>query len=136
MAGPTPYIHLGGTAREALNFYGEVFDCAVQLHTFAEFGRTDGPAEHIAHGFLTGGDVVLFASDAAGDERSFRAEGLMMSLLGTSDASTLRSWFARLSEGGVVVEELTTRPWGASDGQVVDRYGVHWLIGFEADEAG
>jgi PhnB protein len=43
----------------------------------------------------------------------------------------LRGWFARLSEGGSVVEALEERPWGASDGQVVDRFGVHWLIGFE-----
>jgi hypothetical protein len=25
-------------------------------------------------------------------------------------------------------------PWGASDGQVIDRYGLHWLIGFEDDK--
>jgi Family of unknown function (DUF6308) len=24
-----------------------------------------------------------------------------------------------------------TRAWGASDGQIIDRYGLHWLIGFE-----
>jgi PhnB protein len=52
---PTPYLHLPGTAREALTFYGEVFGCAVQLHTFAEFNRTDGPADAIAHGYLTEG---------------------------------------------------------------------------------
>jgi PhnB protein len=38
---------------------------------------------------------------------------------------------SRLSEGGRVVDDLQVRPWGASDGQVVDRYGLHWLIGFE-----
>ena len=54
MAGPTPYIHFPGTAREALTFYGDVFGCAVQLHTFAEFGRADGSADAIAHGYLTG----------------------------------------------------------------------------------
>jgi PhnB protein len=32
------------------------------------------------------------------------------------------------------VDELQTRPWGATDGQVIDRYGLHWLIGFEEDE--
>ena len=58
---PTPYLHLPGTAREALTFYGEVFDCAVQLHTFAEFDRTDGPADAIAHGYLDGGPVALLA---------------------------------------------------------------------------
>jgi PhnB protein len=29
---------------------------------------------------------------------------------------------------------LQVRPWGASDGQVIDRYGLHWLIGFEDSE--
>jgi PhnB protein len=135
MTGPTPYVLLPGTAREALTFYGEVFGCAVQLHSFAEFNRTDGPADAIAHGYLTGGPVRLFAADAAGDERPLRTEGIMLALLGTAAPSTLRHWFTRLGEGGRVVDDLQTRPWGASDGQVIDRYGLHWLIGFEGDES-
>src|SRR4051794_8733871 len=133
MNAPTPYLHFAGTAREALAFYGEVFGCAVQLHTYADFGRADGPADAIAHGYLTDGPVVLFAADVAGDEPSFRCEGMMMSLLGTAPPSTLRTWFSALSQDGRVVDDLQSRPWGASDGQVVDRYGLHWLIGFEAD---
>jgi PhnB protein len=135
MTGPTPYVHFSGTAREALTFYGEVFGCAVQLHTFAEFNRADGPADAIAHGYLAGGPVALYGADVAGDEPSFRSEGMMLALLGTATPSTLRRWFSRLSEGGQVVDDLQTRPWGASDGQVIDRYGLHWLIGFEGDES-
>jgi PhnB protein len=133
MTAPTPYIHLPGTARQALTFYGEVFGCAVRLHTFNEFERSDGPADAIAHGYLAEGPVTLFAADVGGDEPPFRCEGMMMSLLGTSDPSTLRTWFSRLSEEGEVVDALQTRPWGESDGQVIDRFGLHWLIGFEAD---
>ena len=59
---------------------------------------------------------------------------MMLSLLGAATPSTLRSWFSKLSEGGHIVDDLQTRPWGASDGQVIDRYGLHWLIGFEGDE--
>jgi PhnB protein len=117
-----------------LTFYGEVFGGRAQLHTFAELGRTDGPAEAIAHGYLVDGPVSLFAADASGDEPAFRCEGMMLSLLGTASPSTLRDWFLRLSAGGRVVDELQARPWGASDGQVVDRHGLHWLIGFEGDE--
>jgi hypothetical protein len=58
---------------------------------------------------------------------------MMLALLGTADPSTLRTWFLRLSEGGHVVDDLQQRPWGAWDGQVIDRYGLHWLIGFEDD---
>lgn len=135
MTAPTPYLHFAGTARDALAFYGEVFGCRVQLHTFEEFGRDDGPADAIAHGYLVDGPVALFAADVAGDEPAVRCEGMMFSLLGTAAPSTLRAWFAGLAEGGRVVDDLQTRPWGASDGQVVDRFGLHWLLGFEGDES-
>ena len=134
MAGPTPYVLFPGTARVALTFYGDVFGCAVQLHTFAEFGRADGSADAIAHGYLTGGAVVLSGADVSGDERPVRSEGMMLALLGTAAPSTLRTWFSRLGEDGRGVDDLQKRPWGASDGQVIDRYGLHWLIGFEGDE--
>jgi PhnB protein len=134
MTGPKPYLHFAGTAREALTFYGDVFGCSVQLHTFEEFSRTDGPADAIAHGYLSEGPVGLLAADITGDERPLRCEGMMLSLLGTADPSTLKVWFSKLAQGGRVVEDLQARPWGASDGQVVDRYGLHWLIGFEEDD--
>jgi PhnB protein len=132
---PAPYLHFPGTARDALSFYADVFGGSAQLHTFEEFNRTDGPAGAIAHGYLKDSPVLLFAADVAGDQAPLRSEGLMLSLLGTVDASTLKDWFSRLSEGGRVVDDLKERPWGASDGQVIDRYGLHWLIGFEADAA-
>ena len=75
--------------------------------------------------------MSLFAADAAGGEEPFRSTGLMFSLLGTTSDTELRAWFDALAEGGTIREELQVRPWGASDGQVVDRYGVHWLVGFE-----
>ena len=135
MTDPTPYVLFPGTAREALTFYGDVFGCAVELHTFAEFNRADGPADAIAHGYLTGGHIALSGADVSGDERPVRTEGLMLDLLGAADPSTLRTWFSRLSEGGQVADDLQKRPWGASDGQVIDRYGLHWLIGFEGEES-
>jgi len=134
MPAPTPYLHFPGTARDALTFYGDVFGCGVNLHTYEEFSRTDGPSDAIARGYLVDGPVILFASDVTADEPSFRCEGMMLSLLGTAAPPVLRKWFSRLSEGGQVVDALQMRPWGASDGQVVDRYGLHWLIGFEDDE--
>jgi PhnB protein len=131
MTSPSPYLHLPGTAREALTFYASVFGGRAQVHTLAEMGRTDGPADAVAHGYIVDGPVDLFAADATAADVPFRTEGLMFALLGTSDPATLAGWFDGLAEGGRVVDDLQRRPWGASDGQVVDRFGVHWLIGFE-----
>ena len=52
MTAPTPYFHFRGEARAALTHYADVFGSGVELHTFDEFGRTDGPADAVAHGFL------------------------------------------------------------------------------------
>ena len=60
---------------------------------------------------------------------------MMLALLGTAAPSTLRHWFSCLCEGGRIVDDLQTRPWGADDGQVIDHYGLHWLIGFEGEES-
>ena len=133
MTWPTPYVLLPGTAREALTFYAGVFGGTLVLNTYDDFGRTDGPADAIAHGMLQG-RVSFFAADASGDDTPLRTEGLMHSLLGAADPDTTRAWFTALSEGGVVVDDLQVRPWGASDGQVVDRFGMHWLLGFEPQD--
>jgi len=130
MIGPKPYVMFPGTTRDALAFYAEVFGGTVQVHTLAEFGRTDGPPDAIAHGYLDG-PVALYGADAVGQDESFSCQGLMLSLLGTSDPVTLTAWFARLAEGGRIVDDLQGRVWGASDGQVIDQFGLHWLIGFE-----
>ncbi|MHA7262213.1 VOC family protein [Arthrobacter sp. TMN-37] len=130
MTAPQLYISFPGTAREALGFYADVFSGELSLHTYEDFGRNDGPADAVAHGVLNG-VVALAGSDAAQGEKSVRLEGVMLSLLGTAEPAVLHGWFDRLAEGGAVVDPLSPKPWGATDGQVVDRYGLHWLIGYE-----
>jgi PhnB protein len=127
---PTPYLLLPGTAAEALTTYREVFGGDLQLHTYGDFGRTDGPADSIAHGVLTG-PVLLFGADAGADEDAFSSTGLLLSLLGTAEPAVLRGWFDALAGGGRVLDALAERPWGAWDGQVRDRFGLTWLIGWE-----
>lgn len=134
MTALAPYVFLPGTARAALTFYADVFGCSAKMHTLEDFGRSDGPPEAIAHGFLSDGPVTLFAADATGDHAALRCEGMMLALLGTAAPATMREWFQKLAREGEVVDALQTRPWGATDGQVIDRHGLHWLIGYEHDE--
>lgn len=132
MTSPTPYVLFPGTAREALTFYADVFGGVARLHTLAEFNRTDGPPDAVAHGWLDG-PVSLFGADATDPDAAVVCQGVMLSLLGTADPATLTGWFEGLAEGGRVVDPLQVRPWGDSDGQIVDRYGLHWLIGFQGE---
>ena len=69
--------------------------------------------------------------DAAGEDELLDMTGVAITLLGTADAATLTRWFDALAEGGQVLDPLQERPWDAHDGQVRDRFGVRWLIGYE-----
>jgi uncharacterized glyoxalase superfamily protein PhnB len=64
MTGLTPYLHFPGTAGEALSFYADVFGGSAELHDFAEFGRTDGPTDAIAHGQLIDISTPVVASSS------------------------------------------------------------------------
>jgi PhnB protein len=130
---PQIYVSFPGTARSALGFYADVFGGELSLHTYEEFGRTDGPPDAIAHGVLNG-VVALAGSDAARGEKSIQLQGVKLSLLGSADPGVLHQWFDDLAVGGRVVDPLAPKPWGASDGQDIVRHGLHWLIGYEPAE--
>lgn len=130
MTGLVPYLFFPGTAAEALTFYHGVFGGELDLHTYAEFARTDGPGDAIAHGEIRG-PVELFAADAGPDQDAVHVVGAVFSLLGTADPETLTRCFAALADGGTALDPLQKRPWGAHDGQVTDRYGIRWLVGYE-----
>jgi PhnB protein len=130
MTGATAYFQFPGTAREALERYREIFGGELKAWNYGEFGRTDGPADAIAHGELSG-LVSVFAADAAEGEDAFTSTGFFLSVLGGGDAETSKRWFDALSEGGTVLDPLQQRVWGGVDGQVRDRFGVTWLIGYE-----
>lgn len=129
MTTPSVYVLFPGTAREALTFYADVFGGELSLHTNRDFG-SGGTPNAIAHGVLDGA-VTLAGADADPPEKSIRMEGIMLSLLGAGEPELLHTWFRRLADGGRIVDPLGPKPWGASDGQVIDRFGLHWLIGYE-----
>ncbi|HWM35406.1 MAG TPA: VOC family protein [Pseudolysinimonas sp.] len=130
----TPYLLLPGTAREALTFYASVFGGEAELHEYGAFGRTDGPADAIAHGELRG-PVRLFAADAGEGEQPLALRGVRFALLGTAGPATLRAWFEALADGASEVDALQRRPWGDVDGTLTDRFGVPWLIGYTEPDA-
>jgi PhnB protein len=109
-----------------------VFGGELDLHTFADFSRDDGAPGLIAHGRLSG-PVDLFAADAGPLDETLGVRGLLLSLLGVAEPERLRLWFERLAATGTVVDPLEEKPWGATDGQVRDAFGITWLIGFEAE---
>ncbi len=124
-----PYLSFPGTAREALQFYEQVFGGTLALNTFGESGAQDGTeADKIMHGMLetTSGFTLMGADVPPGMERD-PGHNIAISLSG-DDAGELRGYWQALSGGGTVTLPLERQMWGDEFGMCVDRFGIQWMV--------
>lgn len=130
-----PYISFATEAREAMEFYRDVFGGELALSTFGEFGMEGESSEQIMHAQLeTPAGFTLMASDTPpGMERS-SGSSITISLSG-DDRDDLRGWWSRLSEGGTVTMPLEPQAWGDEFGMVTDRFGIAWLVNIAGEHA-
>jgi PhnB protein len=88
--------------------------------------------DKIMHGSVKLGDQVLMGDDVV-PERYEEPKGFALSLQLTSidDAERI---YRELARGGRIVMPLEKTFWAARFGQVVDRFGIPWLINCEGSE--
>ena len=125
-----PYLAFGTNAREAMEFYRDVFGGDLRMNTFGEYGQADSPeADKIMHAQLeTDRGFTLMASDTpAGMQRRNQGDNISISLSG-DDADALRGYWEKLSDGGNVTMPLEKQMWGDEFGMCVDRFGVPWMV--------
>jgi PhnB protein len=124
-----PYISFTDNARQAMEFYKEVFGGTLTLTTFAEFGAGDSPdADKIMHGMLETerGYTIMGADTPSGMQRN-PGNTITVSLSG-DDSDELRSYWEKLSEGGTVSMPLEKQMWGDEFGMCEDRFGIAWMV--------
>jgi PhnB protein len=125
-----PYLQFNGNAREAIDFYHDVFGGELTTSTYAEGGMADDPAdaERLMHGQLeTDAGFTLMASDSPTRMGQQASGGFSISLSG-DDETELRGYWDRLAEGGTVTQPLEKAPWGDSFGMLDDRFGTPWMV--------
>ena len=124
-----PYISFTDNAREALEFYKEVFGGSLTLNTFAEFGQQDSPdADRIMHGILqTDSGFVLMGADTPAGMEHKPGTNIAVSLSG-DDADELHGYWDKLSDGGTVSVPLEKQMWGDEFGMCEDRFGIGWMV--------
>ena len=141
MAQINPYIAFNGNAEEAFTFYKSVFG--------GEFARIvrfkDMPADanhqltesdankvmHIAlpigkHNILMANDVPAFLGQV--NEQENRSK-ISVSAESKEEADKL---FNGLSAGGQVEVPIGDSPWGSYFAMFRDKYGIEWMIDFDA----
>ena len=123
-----PYLSFDGDARQAMEFYKDVFGGTLTLSTFGEMGSPEAPeADKIMHGDLeTDQGFRLMGADTPPGSEHKPGNNFAVSLSGDSD--DLRGFWERLSDGGTVTVPFEKQMWGDEFGMCVDRFGVAWMV--------
>lgn len=124
-----PYLTFEGTARDAMEFYKDVFGGELTINTFGEFGDADAPgADGIMHAQLeTDAGYTIMASDLPPGMDHTPGTAMTVSLSG-DDGDTLRGYFERLAADGTITMPLEMQMWGDEYGSCTDKFGTPWMV--------
>jgi PhnB protein len=140
MAHINPYIHFNGNAEEAFTFYksvvGGAFTKIMRYKEVAsdQFPIPENEANRIMHivlpigksSALKGSDTLAMMGQVTENDNR---NSISVSTDSREEADKL---FNGLSEGGKVEMPMADGPFGAYFGMFTDKYGIEWMVEFEA----
>jgi PhnB protein len=131
------YLSFKDNCEEAMNFYKDCLGGELTLN------RAEGsPMEKecgsdfkdkIMHASLEKGDLILMGSDMFWPGEVDHGNSISLSL-NCETEEEIREYFAKLSAGGQIIQELRVEFWGALFGMITDKYGVKWLFNHELNQ--
>ncbi|MGW7079966.1 VOC family protein [Streptomyces sp. NPDC054866] len=131
-----PCITFNGNARQAMEFYRDVFGGELELGTVAGFGSPDSPnADKVMHSRLdTPAGYTLMAWDYPDDRPGHPPyqPGNNVAIFIDGYDRGLRDYFEKLSVGGTVTLPLEKQVWGDEAGSLVDQFGISWMFNITA----
>jgi PhnB protein len=128
----TPYLNFNGKCREAMTFYQACVGGELMLQKVSESPMAaQMPSEagqQILHSLLTSGDVVLMGSDMMG-ANTISGNTVMLCFNCNSD-DEVSNYFNRLAHGGQIKTPLHQTFWGATYGELTDKFGMDWMFNY------
>jgi PhnB protein len=126
------YLNFNGKCREAMTFYHQCLGGELKLQKVSESPMAaQMPSElgaHIVHASLVHHRIVLMGSDMRGNSL---VQGNSVGLcLNCSSDEEIDTYFNNLSTGGRVVTPLHQTFWGATYGEITDKYGMNWMLNY------
>ena len=128
-----PYLKFNGNCREAMNFYKEILDWELSIVTVGESPAGDqmpAPKDSIMHSTLTKDEKVIMGSDLHWGEEHSNGNGCQICVSCESEKE-ITDFFAKLSDGGQIIQPLIDLPWGSTLGSIIDKYGKYWILNYD-----
>lgn len=126
------YLNFNGQCREAMTFYQQCLGGELELQKIAESPMAaQMPSEmgaQILHSSLSNEEVTLFGSDCLG--KALQQGNNVKLCLTCKSEEEINTVFSKLSEGGSVQMPLHQSFWGATFGELTDKFGMHWMFNY------
>ncbi len=127
-----PYLTFNGQCREAMTFYQQCLGGELVMQKVSESPMAaQMPSEagaNILHSSLTSGTIVLMGSDMMCGDKT-RGNDFFLCLNFTNDEE-INECFKKLSDGGKVKMGLHQTFWGATYGELTDKFGFNWALNY------
>ena len=129
-----PYLSFRDNAREAMEFYKDVFGGKITIATFKEYHASKDPAEDnlIMHSVLEADNGIVFMASDTPKRMEYRPGTTMSMSLGGDNEKELRGYWEKLSRGAKITMPLDKAPWGHTFGMLNDKFGIVWLVNITA----
>ncbi len=131
----TTYLFFPGNCEEALGFYKDALGGTLRsMQRFGEAGMPvdDEYKDKIMHAELVMGDLNIMFSDGAPHKEIIEGNNVQLNLECESEEEQNRI-FDALAEGGEVTMQLQDTFWNARFGQLIDKFGIHWMLNYSKE---
>ncbi|BAU28756.1 PhnB protein [Aneurinibacillus soli] len=128
----TPYLTFDGNAREALEYYKDVFKG--EILEIKTFGKADFPTppevdNRIMHAQFKKDDLFIMVSDAFLGQSVEKGNNISLALELESEEE-IHKLYDALSQKGTILMELQDTFWSAKFAKVRDYFGVIWDLNY------
>ena len=135
MAQIVPYINFADQGRAAIEFYKSIFGGEADITLVKDSPSASKMpkewGERIFHLDFKAGGIHFLGSDIISDQAGKVAGNVYSLAITCDDATQLKDYFSKLSDGGKVVWEPRDSEWGSLFGQCVDKFGIQWMLNFD-----
>lgn len=124
------YINFNGQCREAMEFYQQCLGGELNLQKISQSPMAakmpSQKASQILYGTLVSNAIVIIASDIS-NENFVKGNNLKLCMQ-CSTVKEMEAYFEALSLKGNINMPLHQTFWGATHGELTDRFGINWIL--------
>lgn len=131
-----PYLIFNGQAQKALDFYSDALgleQSEVKTYENSPVPHSSEQKNWIMHATLNWkGETLIMLADSP-DHKLEKNPNIHLSL-NYNDVEEMKIAFDHLSQGGKITMPLEKQFWNATFGQLIDQFGIHWMMNCDHTE--